>query len=83
MPTITISPIPPIQGQQCTIDYDGPLPASVTVSFKPSSIADMNLTIGASGQVEFTVPDNGETMKVTDDAGLADADTAHIDEPQS
>ena len=80
MPKITISPIPPVQGQQCTIDYDGPLPASVTVKFKPNSIADLSLTIGASGKVEFTVPDNGESMTVSDDAGLAPYETSLIDE---
>lgn len=80
-PQITISPIPPIQGATATITYTGPLPANVTVSFKPSTIPDMHLTIGTSGTIEITIPDTGETMKVTDDDGLADAESAHIAEP--
>lgn len=78
MPQITISPIPPVQGQQAFVDYDGPLPADVTVSFKPSSIPDMHLHIGPSGQVEFTVPSNGESMTVSDDAGIAKYDSTLI-----
>lgn len=80
-PQITISPIPPVQGQTATITYTGPLPANVTVTFKPSSIPDMHLAIGLSGSVEITIPDNGETLKITDDDGLADAEAAHIAEP--
>lgn len=78
MPQITISPIPPVQGQQATIHYDGPLPAKVTASFKPSSIPDMHLMIGPSGQVKITIPVDATSMTVTDDAGIADADSTMI-----
>ena len=79
-PTLTIDPVPPKQGQTAKIIADGPLPMNVTISFEPDSIPDMNLTIGQSGEVEFTVPDNAESMQVTDDDGVALGDSSLVEE---
>lgn len=78
-PSITISPIPPTQGQQVTITYDGPLPANVTISWTPSSIPDTSLHIPGPGRsVATTVPSNALSMEVTDDDGIATGDASLI-----
>jgi len=79
-PTITIDPIPPVQGQSVTVSYDGPLPASLTITFRDSKGEDtqVDLVIGDSGEASLTVPSDAETMKVVDNDGLADAAATNV-----
>jgi hypothetical protein len=79
-PTITISPIPPVQGQSATIEYTGPTPASLTITFRNEEGEDthMDVMTNASGKVTVTVPSDAETMKVVDNDGLADAESANV-----
>lgn len=79
-PSITISPRPPTQGAEASVTYVGTLPAAVTISFKPDTIAKIRLTIDASGVATFIVPATAETYKIIDDAGQADAETGHTQE---
>lgn len=73
MPTITIDPDPPVQGQTAKICSDVTLPATLTVEGRPSGAWVTSIELDENGCAEITVPANGESVRITDPNGQAPA----------
>jgi len=62
-PEITISPIPPVQGDTMKVTYSGPLPVTLTVDFHPGEPFEIDVT--DSDGVDVDVPADAIAVKVT------------------
>jgi hypothetical protein len=64
-PTISISPLPPTQGQPCTITYSGGTnPQTLNITWVPDGAGPGSVTTDANGKVKITIPSNAESMTV-------------------
>ena len=64
-PTITISPIPPRQGEKMTITYTGKLPVTLELDWDPAGTPS-SVTIPVGGSATVTVPGNATSLIVAD-----------------
>lgn len=66
-PTITISPIPPQQGQTMAVSYTGGnLPVTLNVEWVPAGSGPATITIPKSGSLRVAVPSNAVGVGITD-----------------
>jgi type 1 fimbria pilin len=70
MPTITLDPAPPVQGQKLTIKYDGAANTTLQIEWTPPG-EPSSVTIGKDGTAVITVPAEATTILVTDESGGA------------
>jgi hypothetical protein len=80
MPTITISPLPPVQGTAATVCYDGDRPVTLDLAWTPDGAGPATLTIpkGGTGCVELIMPGNATSLSITDPTGGADEEATMI-----
>jgi hypothetical protein len=79
MPTITLSPIPPKQGQQATICYTGgTLPATLQLSWTPPNAGPATIEIGLDGCADIIMPTNATSIAINDEEGGADEESSVI-----
>ena len=64
-PTISISPSRPKQGGKIMVYYSGTTPHELTIEFWPGGTSTINVPAGG---VSVNVPDDAETMTITDPA---------------
>lgn len=64
-PTITISPMPPHQGETITITHTGPYPVTLLLDWDPAA-EPSKITITGSGGTQVGVPDGASSLVVTD-----------------
>ena len=70
-PTITISPLPPTQGQQATISFSGTNPQTLNIEWVPDGAGPATVTTDNNGNVTITIPDNATAMNVTGGGAVA------------
>lgn len=73
MPTITLDPAPPVQGQKVTIRYDGPANTTLKIEWTPPG-EPSSVVIGKDGTATVTVPANATTILVDDANGSSVGD---------
>lgn len=81
-PRITIDPIPPVQGDVCTVSVTGMnLPVTLTIEWEDEfgQVSEQTITVGTSGSLRVDVPDWAEGMKVK--GGGAPAETTGVVPP--
>lgn len=64
-PVITLTPQPPTQGGQLTISYTGTPGTTLDLDWDPPG-TPKKAKIGPNGEVTVTVPDNADSLIVTD-----------------
>lgn len=64
-PVITLTPQPPTQGQSMTVEYTGTPGTKLKISWDPPGTPTEG-TVGQNGKFTVTVPDNADSVIVTD-----------------
>ena len=72
-PGITISPVPPVQGQQMTVTYSGPKPVTLDIDWRPTGLSPTTVTITNDAGTTVTVPATATSVVVSDPTGAASA----------
>lgn len=77
MPTITLSPKPPTQGQPATITFTGGTnPQTLDIEWVPPGAGPATITTNDAGQATLTIPSNATAMTIS--GGGAQAESSSI-----
>ena len=79
-PVISISPMPPKQGQSATIAYTGKPGTILLLDWHPSG-SPASVTIGANGSATIRIPTGATSLVVTDPTPNGAAQIATVIQP--
>ncbi len=80
-PTISLSPLPPVQGQTATICYSGgTLPITLQIVWTPPGVGPSTVTIDADGCTDITIPDSATSISIRDEEGGAEEENSMIED---